>query len=62
MNVMESEYRNKFIVLEKELEKQRERISTIVDEKEKELINLQQHFYPLSQFSDDVPLADVRCN
>lgn len=60
MNAMESEYRNRSIMMEQELEKQRERVSAIVDEKEKELVNLQQHYFPVYQFSEDAASTDVR--
>lgn len=53
MNVLESDYRNKLIALESELVKQRERVTAIVEEKEKQLLNLQQHYFPVYQFSED---------
>lgn len=55
MNALESDYRNKLFMMERELVKQRERVTAIVEEKDKQLMNLQQHYFPVYQFSEDTP-------
>lgn len=57
MNTIDSEYRNKLILMEHELEKQREKLNRILEEKEKQLQHMQQ---PFVQFFDESS-ADV-CN
>ncbi|XP_065209573.1 putative leucine-rich repeat-containing protein DDB_G0290503 [Planococcus citri] len=59
LNSVESDYRNKLIVMERELVKQRERVTAIIEEKDKQLVNLQQHYFPVYQFNDETP-AEVK--
>lgn len=57
---LESEYRNKTIMLERELQKQRERVATIIKEKEKRLTDLQQSCSSVFQLSDNSLTSDVK--
>lgn len=56
LNAVESDYRNKLIGMERELVKQRERVTAIIEEKDKQLVNLQQHYFPVYQFNEETPV------
>lgn len=56
---LESEYRNKTIVLESELQKQRARVTAIIEEKEKQMVDMQHHYLPAFQLSEDLSSTDV---
>lgn len=47
-------------MLERELQKQRERVTAIIEEKERQLVDLQQHYLPVYQFSEESSSTDVR--
>lgn len=53
INALESEYHNKLIIMERELEKQRERTTNMLEEKEKQLQHLQQRYFPVYEFSEE---------